>query len=75
MPKVLKYKGPGFFDGVPASDLTDEDVRGLPPEWTAEKLIATGKYSAVSAQADALADADKAHTRAVKAEPKAASGG
>lgn len=75
MPKVLKYKGPGYFDGVPAGDLTDDDVRNLPPEWTADKLTESGKYARMGGSVDALAEADRDHIQAVKATAPPKRGG
>ena len=42
---MLRYLGGGYFIGVPARDLSPVDVAALPPEWTAARLVATGRYA------------------------------
>ena len=39
---MLKYNGNGFLPGIPARDLTDDEVKELGGE---KKLLATGLYS------------------------------
>ena len=43
---MLKYNGDGFVAGVPARDLTDEEVEGL---GGVERLLASGLYVAQDA--------------------------
>jgi hypothetical protein len=38
---MLKYNGNGFLAGIPARDLTDDEVR----EFGEKELLATGLYS------------------------------
>lgn len=47
---VLRYRGAGFVLGVPARDLTDEEVKAAGGE---KALLATGLYEAVKKQAAA----------------------
>ncbi len=39
---MLKYIGKGFITGIPARDLTDEEVKGFGGE---RKLVDTGLYA------------------------------
>ena len=41
---MLKWNGTGFLPGIPARDLTDEEVKEFGGE---KKLIATGLYEPV----------------------------
>lgn len=46
---ALKYLGPGYIVGVPARDLTDEDLSEL-DGLTPDELVAGGLYAAVGAK-------------------------
>ncbi len=43
--RALRYVGPGFLIGVPARDLSSEEVAALAPRHTADSLIAGGLYT------------------------------
>jgi hypothetical protein len=53
MPEIiLEYVGGGaFIDGIPARDLTAEDLEGL--GWDAERLTTTDLYEFVEDEPDA----------------------
>lgn len=49
----LKYVGDGFIPGIPARDLTDEEVKQYGGE---KKLLATGLYEKAEKQPDKEGD-------------------
>jgi hypothetical protein len=49
----LRYVGDGeWIRGVPARDLTDDDLKALPKGLGPKTLVATGLYAESKAQAD-----------------------
>jgi hypothetical protein len=56
----LRYVGPGFIPGIPARDLSPEEVAALAPVHTAATLTRDGLYTeAASASAADAKSADK----------------
>lgn len=73
-PKVLKYAGPGYFDGVPARDLRASDIAELGPDrsgnlWTAERLAESGHYHKVGGQDDVIHAAEAQRDAQAAEEP------
>lgn len=58
---IFVYKGDGFFSGVPARDLTGDDLARLGPK-VAARLKASNLYEYVGGLIDAAAPSDESNT-------------